>query len=430
MAFMGMRGTGDWATNERPENWRQGILRLYPNGDAPLTAIMSMMRGEKTDDPKFHWWQKLLPGQSATVTNVYTDQVMSSAYTTGGAAGDTVYCKLPSNAAVSEFKEGHMVLLRNSANYADDTRGKVINVVPNAASSQIAVKLLQSDPTTTGLADCNTVLVVGSMHPEGASMPDSVAYDPTEYYNYTQIHRTALDITRTARKTKLRTEDAYKEAKRECLELHSIELEKMILWGYPYSGTGSNGKPERASAGLIYWINTYGATNLVADYSLETDTQWAGKTWEVGGEDWLDTKLEEVFRYGSDERMAFCGSGTILAINKLIKLYGNYQLESKTVDYGIKVKTWVTPFGDLHLKRHPLFSYEATNRTTMVIFDPKDITYKYIDDTTFYDDPDKKNTGPNRVDGTSEEYLTEAGYEFHFPLKCAYLNGFGSDNAQ
>ncbi len=63
MAFLGMRGTGDWAANERPENWRQGILRLYPNGMAPLTAILSKMKNSSTDDPVFHWWTKSLASQ-------------------------------------------------------------------------------------------------------------------------------------------------------------------------------------------------------------------------------------------------------------------------------------------------------------------------------------------------------------------------------
>ena len=49
--FLGMRGTGDWVTNQRPENWRQQFFKLYPNGDAPLTAILSMLDEEPTDDP-------------------------------------------------------------------------------------------------------------------------------------------------------------------------------------------------------------------------------------------------------------------------------------------------------------------------------------------------------------------------------------------
>jgi hypothetical protein len=52
-AFLGMRGTGDWATDERPKSWREAILMLYPNGDAPLTAILSKMGEEKVTDPEF-----------------------------------------------------------------------------------------------------------------------------------------------------------------------------------------------------------------------------------------------------------------------------------------------------------------------------------------------------------------------------------------
>ena len=52
MPFLGMRGTGDWATDQRPKSWREGILYLYPNGQAPLTAIMSKLRSERCDDPE------------------------------------------------------------------------------------------------------------------------------------------------------------------------------------------------------------------------------------------------------------------------------------------------------------------------------------------------------------------------------------------
>jgi len=60
-------------------------------------------------------------------------------------------------------------------------------------------------------------------------MPDSVGYDPSEFENFTQIWRTPLSITRTARRTRLRTGDAYQKRKRETLELHAIEMEKSSL---------------------------------------------------------------------------------------------------------------------------------------------------------------------------------------------------------
>jgi len=422
--FLGMRGTGDWVTDQRPKNWREMILRLYPNGDAPLTALMAKMKSERTDDPQFYWWTKGLPTQGGAVTNVYTD-VLSTAYTTGGVAGDVLYVNAAA-AVIQELRAGHQVLLRNSANYADDCNAKVTSRVINGANSYAVVSLLEADPTTTGIADCNTVLVIGNINAEGAAMPDAIGYDPTKYYNYTQIFRTSLEITRTARRTRLRTGDAYKEMKREALELHSIEMEKAFLWGAKTEGTGDNRKPERTTGGLIEWI--VDNSGITSDYVTDTSAGVSGMTWETGGEEWLDYYLEQIFRYGSAERLAFVGSGVILAINKIIKLYGNYQLLPKTTSYGIKVMEWVTPFGVLNMKRHPLFSYEATNRNTAVIFDPADLIYRYIDDTTFYDDPEKKNTGYTRIDGTKEEFLTECGLEMHHPLKCGYLNGFGSDN--
>ncbi|KKL19948.1 hypothetical protein LCGC14_2460340 [marine sediment metagenome] len=198
-------------------------------------------------------------------------------------------------------------MLRTSTVFADDTNAKVTGVLKNGASSYIACRLLEADPTTTGLASCNTIIIIGNINAEGAAMPDSIAYDPNRLYNYTQIFRTPLEITRTARKTKLRTGDAYKEAKREALQLHSIEMEKAFLWGIRTENTGDNSKPERTTWGLIDFIrtaNTSGLTEgVTSDFTTEAD--FNDTAWIDGGEEWLDIQLEQIFRYGSDERMAF-----------------------------------------------------------------------------------------------------------------------------
>ena|SRR3990167_5483722 len=60
MAVAGLRGTGDWATDERPKNFREYILWRRPNGSAPLTALLSKMKSEKVDDPEYAWWEEEL----------------------------------------------------------------------------------------------------------------------------------------------------------------------------------------------------------------------------------------------------------------------------------------------------------------------------------------------------------------------------------
>src|SRR5262245_58444863 len=143
MAFQGMRGTGNWAVDERPLNWRQGILYLYPNGRAPLTGLLSKMGEETTTDPQFHRWTKNLAQQGGAITELYTDAGMTAALAAGGtAAGTTLYAKV-AQALATEYRIGHQVLLRVSTNLNVDVNGKVTAVTLNGANSQIAVRSLE-----------------------------------------------------------------------------------------------------------------------------------------------------------------------------------------------------------------------------------------------------------------------------------------------
>jgi len=430
MALLGTRGSADFATDQRPKNWRGGILRLYPDGDMPLTGLTSLMKSESTDDAEYNWWTKALAAQAGAVTSIYTDSGLSSAYVSGAVAGTVLYAKVPL-ATAEHFRPGHLALLRDESDYNVDVVAKCLAVDKNGASSAITVRLLEADDNSSDgdLSDCDRILVIGNANPEMGAMPTPIAYDPTKYYNFTQIFRTSLEISRTARKTRLRTGDAYAEAKREALELHGIEMEKSFLWGIKTENIGDNGKPERTTLGLINFIRQNVANgSILSDFSTETNTAFTDKYWVDAGEEWLDYYLEQVFRYGGSERDAFCGSGVILALNKLVKNNSQYNVTGGERKYGLAVVSFETPFGIINFKRHPLFSYEATDRNTLVIFDGSDIKYRYITDTTFYKEGEQQNTGKTRYDGTAEEWLTEAGLEFHHPQKCALLTGFGQTN--
>jgi hypothetical protein len=428
MAFLGMRGTGDFVANQAPENWRETLLRLYPNGMSPLTAMLSKMNSKKlTDGPVFHWWTKQFPSQRGTVTGVYTTTDLSTPYAGGGVAGSNVYVKL-SEADASQFRVGHQVLLRDASDSTVDVNAYVFGVQRSGANSYLACRLLEADDNSTinDLSDCDTVLVIGNANPEGSTIPDAIAYDPVETYNYTQIFQTSLEITRTAMRTGLRTPEAYKEAKREGLELHGVEMEKAAFWGVRYITTGPNGKPMRFTRGIIPSIKEFASDN-VSNYSL--DPAFAGKTWLQGGEEWLDTRLERIFRYGGSERMCYVGSGALLGLQKLVKATGQFTFTPMTTSYGIKVTEWITPFGAIYLKTHPLFSYEATTRNMMVLLEPKNITWNYIDDTFFKSDKSETQGGISSIDGRKEAWITEGGFEMDLPETAGLLEGIGVDNA-
>ena len=425
--FLGMRGTGDWVTNERPESWRQQIMKLYPNGMAPLTAILSMMGSERVNDPAFHWWTQEMTTVGGAVQSIWTDAGLTTAYVTGGVAGDTVYLVVTTLLA-NRIRKGHQILMRDASDWRVDVNGKVTEVVRGTTNSTVAVVLLEADDNSTAndLSDCDTFKIIGNINPEGGEMPDAIALNPVEVYNYTQIFRTPLSLTRTALKTNLRTPASYQRAKAEALEMHSWEMELAYLWGIRTQNIGDNGKPERTTMGVINFIRALMPANC-DDYTL--NATYSGSTWAAGGEIWFKNMLEQIFRYGSDDKLALVGSGALLGIDALAMQGGQINLQPAQKTYGMDIRTWITPFGTIHMKTHPLFSFDATTRNMMVILEPKELGYRYIDDTTFYGENSSKSHssgyGQRRIDGLNEEYLTECGLEFGLPQKCAVLNGVG-----
>ena len=433
--FLGMRGTGDWVADQRPMNWREQIMYLYPNGQAPLTAILSMMGSEAVDDPQFHWWTQEQTAVGGAVTGVFTLPDLSIAYASGGVVGDVVYVRITTVLA-NRIREGHQILLRDASDYRVDVVGKVTGVARGTLVSVLSVKLLEDDDNSPGvgghdLSDCDTFKIIGNINPEGGEMPDAIALNPVKVYNLTQIFRTPLSMTRTALKTKLRTPEQRQKAKSEALEMHSWEMELAFLWGIRTENIGDNGKPERTTMGVINFIRQYAAANC-DDYTL--NATYAGIKWNAagGGQTWLNNILEQIFRYGASEKLVLCGSGFLMGIDALAQAGGTIQLQPGAKTYGMEIRQWLTPFGVINMKTHPLFSYDATTRNMGVVLEPKELSYRYIDDTSFYGESSAKQHaegyGQRRVDGINEEFLTECGLEFGLAQKCGVLNGVGLDN--
>jgi len=436
-AFLGMRGTGDWATNQVPENWAQYILYEYPNGSAPLYAIQSMFREYPVDSHTFHWWTKTLPTQAGSVTSIYIDAGLATEYVKAthsavfGIVGSVVYAKM-AEALAKECRAGHVALLRDASQLTVDVRGIIQDVYYNGASSYVAIKLIEADDnhTTTAtynLSSVDRMLLIGSAFPEGSTAPDAMGYDPVEYENYIQEFRDTYDLTNIAQGTTLRTGDAKKEEKRQCMELHSIGIEKAGFFSQKSSATGLNGKPLRTTQGLIPFIHENASSNVV---DFLTDSDFAGQTWLQGGEEFLDKYIAQLFRYlNTGECIAFAGDDALLAINKLAKHYGNIQLTPSDKAYGLAVVTWITPHGKVHFKTHPLFSHETTFQKMAVLLHPKNCRFAPfvgggINGRTKFETDMQLPGQHSQVDG----YYSIGGWKFDFPNQFMVMYNLGADN--
>ena len=435
-AFMGMRGTGDWATNQVPESWAQYILYENPNGSAPLFAIQSMFRQENVDSHTHHWWTKTLPTQAGAVTSIYINQGLTTEYVyathqaLNGVEGVIIYVKV-AEALAKEFKTGHNVILRDSDQYLVDVNGRVADVAYNGASSFIAVKLKEADDNggaTYNLATVDRILIKGSSYPEGSLAPDAVGYNPVEFDNYVQEFRDTLDISDIARATTLRTGDAYKEEKRSCAELHSIGIEKAGFWGFKWSGIGSHSKPLRTTQGIVPFVTEKASANVL-DYLTDSASAYAGKTWLQAGKKFLNTNFATLFRYLPGEAMAFVGDAALLAINELAETYGDIQLVPTSTSYGLQVIKWITPFGTINLKTHPLFSHETTHQRMMVLLHPKNVRFcplvgGGLNFRTKFEQNMQIPGQHSKVDG----YYTAGLWKFYFPNQFMVMHNLGLDN--
>ena len=441
-AFLGMRGTGDWATNQVPESWAQYILYEYPNGSAPLFAMQSMFAQETVDSHTYHWWTKTLPTRALSLTAgaaIYIDAGLGTAYvyashqTTKGIKDATVYVKT-TEAFAEEAKVGHTVRMVDSDQIDADITGRVVDVVYNGASSYLAVKLFEIDDNhgtaaTYNMATMDRIMIFSNVVPDGSVAPEAIAYDPVEYDNYVQNFRTTLDLTHQAIATSLRTGDAYKEAKRECAELHSIDIEQAAFWSVKYSGTGDNRQPMRTSQGLMDFLREENSANI-RDFRTDTDTDFAGKTWLQAGEYWLDKQLTDLAVYiPGGEVLGFLGNKASLGINRLVKTSGQINITPETTSYGLRINRWHSNAIDVMMKTHPLFSHETTNQDLMVLLLPKNCKFCPLVgggmnlNTRF--EKDMQLPGQHaKVDG----YATTGGWKFYMPNQFMIMRGIGEDN--
>ena len=384
LAILGMRGSGSYSTNvERPQSWREAILLLFPNGKAPLTAIMSKLSSEPVDDPIFHWFEKDVP-----VQRVATTASVGAAVTTLTIADSSI------------FRAGHVIM-------EEVTLEKMLVVSDPTSATQINVQRAFGTTAAASVTSGDNLLIIGNANAEGASSANVISYSPTTPSNNTQIFRNSLYLTRTAMKTRLRTGNSREEAKRETLELHSIEMEKAAIFGEPFSSTGANGQPMLTTGGVVSFLG--------ADATFTNITDFSSTTFNIAN--W-ENALENFFKYGASEKLLLAGSTFINQLNQLVKKSSVMNLVPGDTSYGMKIREYETPFGTLYVKMHPLLSIHPTFKSWGLGLDVSKLRFRYIDDTDF-----RPNIQMPDMDAQKDEFLTEWGLELqHQKAHALYKN--------
>lgn len=417
MAIQGLRNTTSFDTpnGRRPQNFREAILMLYPNGGgiekAPLTALTAVMKSESTDDPVYHWFTKQMQDRRLKMN-------ADLAATSGSpVAGDIVNLTVVTPAAYS-VKEGDLLMAEQTGEImyvnATPSTGTTISVI-RGFDQTAGTDLLGFDYDGNGINPY--LVIVGSAFEEGSAAPDPVSFDPAEIFNQTQIFRATYGITGTAQSVRTRTGPEEAELKREALELFGVDMERAFFFGKK-STSIRNSQPLRTTDGVINYI--------------PSTRRWAPNAGQISMQ-WLEGICLDLFRFGSTEKMVFCGSAFLTAIAQMVRRNGTgqFELSADIKEYGMTgIKRLKTPNGVLVLKAHPLFSQMQGGTTGSaaytsmdnagVILDMRELKYRYLRnrDVKF-----QTNLQLPGVDSQLAGWIGECGLEVHHPYTHGMITG-------
>lgn len=401
-AILGLRGTGDWGTDERPKNFRETILWNMPNGMAPLLALMGRLSDESVDDPEFSWWEETLNLQKVQVNGALGTSDTAIVVDEGAfqfVVGDVLAVAVESAAGVTQHVAEHV---RVTSNASTDTT--------------ITVSRGFAGTTAAAIADNAILVYVGSSHPEGGSAPRAANRNPTKFSNFTQIFKTTYEMTKTAAKTNLRTGDPVQLDKKRKTHDHSVSMEMAFLFGRKAEFIGDNGKPQRTMQGLLRSITT---NRMIFSGQGDAANQW-------GFNNFIDA-ISPVWNFNAkegSERLVFCGNKALTDLNKLAKIDAATQINFDGVvkTFGMNLQRWVTPHGELYFRTHPLMTQHPILNEAMVIIAPSNLKYRYLRgrDTMFEDNIQQKGD-----DALKGQWLTECSLETHHEYTMAYLGNCG-----
>lgn len=368
------------------------LLRLFPNGTAPLFALSSQSG----------------KSQAKASTHGYFSKTMSFIKTTS-TAGDTNVATLLTIGSNVGMTVG-MVLHnpRTRENYR-------VTAIP-AGTTTITVTRAFGRVTAAALNAADTLMQVGTAFEEGSLRPAARSLATTYVPNYTQIFRNAWALTDTARASL--SEQGYSniaESRKDCSMFHSTDIESAIIWGQPKMDT-AGATPIHATQGIIDAMEQYAPGN--------TNTAGATTTYAQ-----LVALLTPAFQFSTDlsnakQRVLFGDSTAIQVINDIGRKSGQVYITQSETSFGMNFTKFKFHKGEINLIEHPLMNGLGLTGTALVMDMPA-LKLAYMDGR----DTKPEEYGGNGkavelgTDGVGGSLTTELAVELVNPYSCALIEG-------
>ena len=388
MAVKGIFTSDSNIPGSRKGDFASGLLETEQTGDAPLFALTSGMSSADASDIIITWFEENnLTGRiRVTDDNTASDTALTVDDPTQ-VTGGTLFLVEAS---------GEMI-------YVESITGAVATVVRGFGGTTAAA----INGATAGAPGYAPIQRIGNAQEEGSGRQTAIANLGFPRFNYMQIFRNPWDVTGTAKAVQYHTGDLVAKSKADAARQHASDIERSLLFGRLATGV-QNGKAFRTMDGVTNQLST----NVQAQGA---DTKW---------ED-IDLFLEGVFNRNikglANERIAFCGNTVVRILNEIARLDSTMNIMPSEDVFGIKIKRWETPFGDINLMTHPLLSESPLWTKDLIVLHPGALRTRYLRRTA--EDANDANGTRAGVDADFGTLTTEMSIEYKAEATGGYFTG-------
>jgi hypothetical protein len=343
------------------------IYELEPDV-APLTVLMNKLGSEPATNPKFEWLEdeampRITTLSASALANATTFGVTTDIFRVGD---------------VVRFSSlGFGFLLTTTA--AGTIAGTPIGSQVSAANS-------------------SEIFLVSNANAELATLRELKFTQLNTPFNYDQIIRTPFGVSTTEMGTK-----HYGGPERDRLSRHfGIEHSRALEQTF-FFGLRSISSTTRTSGGLQSFITT----NVTNDTGGLTEGDW-------------QNLLRTAFRYGSQNKVAFCSPTTIAALESFPR--SRYQvMNDRATTFGVKMSTYVSGQGTIDVIMHRDWNDSAVYGGYAFVVDMDAVKVRplqIVGQTQLL----KDRQAPD-YDGVKDEYRSETGIQVIHERRHAILTG-------
>ena len=388
---------GVFTTNMNPaelnmRSFAATLLRLFPNGSAPLFALSSQLGKSSAKASTHGYFSKTMT--FVTTTSTAGDLVGATTLTIGSNAGMTV----------------GMVLcnLRTKENMR-------VTAIP-AGTTSVTVTRAFGRVAAAAINAADKIIQVGTAFEENSLRPAARQLATTYIPNFTQIFRNAWALSDTARASL--SEQGYSniaESRKDCAMFHSADAEAAIIWGQPSMNTAGT-SPIHSTQGVIDAMEQYAPANTNVAAATTTFAQFVAL-------------LEPAFQYSTDmsnakTRVLFGDSQAIKVINDIGRLSGQVYITQNENSFGMNFTKFKFYKGELNIIEHPLMNGLGLAGTALVMDMPAlKLAYMNGRDTRAEEYGASGQAVELGIDGVGGSLTSEFAVELVNPYSCALIEG-------